>query len=151
MGFQDVNTFRTSGNVVFDTGHRSRMKLIPQIEASLTRRLGFEVSIFLRTEKEMRAIAEHQPFPAKLVKASEGKLQVALLSAKPTQRLREKVMALGSDDDKLAFGDRELYWLPSGGTRDSALDYREIEKLLGPTTGRTKRTLDEMVRKHFDH
>jgi uncharacterized protein (DUF1697 family) len=120
-----------------------------RIETALTRTLGFEVSVFLRTEKEMRAIAKHRPFSRKLVNSSDGKLQVALLSVKPAQRLRKEVLALAGDDDRLAFGVRELYWLPSGGTRDSALDYREIEELLGPTTRRTKETLDKMVEKYF--
>jgi uncharacterized protein (DUF1697 family) len=147
LGFEEVSTFRTSGNVVFRSGRRSGINR--QIEAALAEKLGFDVSVFLRTEKEMRSIAEQQPFPPKLVKASDGKLQVGLLSAKPAKRLREKVLALGRDEDRLAFGDRELYWLPSGGTRDSALDYTEIEKLLGPTTRRTKGTLDQMVEKYF--
>ena len=36
--------------------------------------------MFLRTAKQVRAIAAHQPFPAKTVERSEGKLQVALLA-----------------------------------------------------------------------
>jgi uncharacterized protein (DUF1697 family) len=151
MGFQDVSTFRTSGNVVFHTGQQARSKLTSKIETYLTDALGFEVSVFLRTDSEMGTITKRKPFSPKLVKASAGKMQVALLSAKPAQRPRKQVLALATDEDRLAFGDRELYWLPSGGTRDAALDYREIEKLLGPTTRRTKGTLDDMVQKYFSH
>lgn len=59
------------------------------------------------------------------------------------------MLDLAGDDDRLAFGPRELFWLPSGGTRDSALDMKTIEKLLGPTTMRTKGTVEQLVAKHF--
>jgi hypothetical protein len=59
------------------------------------------------------------------------------------------VLAAASDEDRLAFGTRELYWLPSGGIRDSALNFKAIEQRLGPTTTRTKGTLDELARKFF--
>jgi uncharacterized protein (DUF1697 family) len=149
MGFRDVSTFRTSGNVIFDADREPRAKMVRRIEEALGRSLGFDVAIFLRTASEIRAIADHEPFPPKLVTRSKGKLQVAILSAKPATGLRKKVVALATDEDRLAFGDRELYWLPSGGTRDSALNLREIEKLLGPTTMRTKGTLEQMAAKYF--
>jgi len=148
MGFRDVDTFRTSGNVAFDAGRESRAKLKGQIEKDLAKELGYEVSVFLRTASEVRAIAELRPF-ARVLNASKGKLQVALLPARPGTRARKEVIALATDADRLAFGDRELYWLPSGGTLESALDLKAIEKLVGPTTRRTKDTLDLMAAKLF--
>ena len=46
-------------------------------------------------------------------------------------------------------GPRELYWLPSGGIRDSRLDFAAIEQRIGPTTTRTKGTIGELARKFF--
>jgi uncharacterized protein (DUF1697 family) len=149
MGFRDVRTFRTSGNVIFDAGTESRVKTADRIERSLAESLGYEVAVFLRTAREIKAIADHQPFPADLVKASEGKLQVAMLTKKPPVRLRKEVLSLSTDEDRLVFGARELYWLPSGGIRDSALNFRKIEDLLGSTTLRTKGTLEEIAAKFF--
>jgi uncharacterized protein (DUF1697 family) len=149
LGFRDVSTFRTSGNVVFDADRESAAKMARRIEQRLEKSLGFDVAVFLRTASEMGAIARHQPFPARVVAGSKGKLQVALLSRKPAAQLRKKVLALGSDEDRLAFGDRELYWLPSGGTRDAGLDMNQIVDVLGTTTMRTKGTLDLMAAKYF--
>jgi uncharacterized protein (DUF1697 family) len=146
LGFEDVQTFRTSGNVVFEAG---RKPASGQIERRLAALLGGEVPIFLRTEKEIRAMATHQPFPRTQVDASEGKLQVVLLSKKPPAKARKDVLALATDEDHLVFGDRELYWLPSGGIRDSPLNFRLLEKLLGPTTTRTMGTIDQLVAKYF--
>lgn len=149
MGFQNVATFRTSGNVVFDAGRESEPKLSDRIETGLAESLGFEVTVFLRSAGQIRAIAAHAPFDRQLVADSEGKLQVILLSEKPASATRRQVLGLATDDDLLAFGDRELYWLPSGGTRDSALSSKSIERLLGSTTTRTKRTIDELAAKHL--
>ena len=149
MGFSDVDTFRTSGNVVFSAGSEPRAKMATRIEHGLDESLGYEVSIFLRNANEVRALAAHQPFARKLVEASYGKLQVSMLNWRPTAQARRDVLALAEDDDRLAFGARELYWLPSGGTRDSPLDLKAIDKLLGPTTMRTKGTIDQLAAKFF--
>ena len=111
--------------------------------------LGYEVAIFIRTASRMREMAGHEPFPPALVAGSKGKLQVMLLSAKPDARARSEVLAASTDQDRLAFGDRELYWLPSGGTRDSAFDAKAVEKLLGPITMRTKGTIEQLAAKYF--
>jgi uncharacterized protein (DUF1697 family) len=149
VGLEDVATFRASGNVVFGADREAAAKLTKRIEAALADELGFEVTVFLRTAAEMRGLAEHEPFAPKLVKPSKGKLQVALLARKPAAGVRKKALALATHEDRLAFGDRELYWLPSGGTRDAAIDLRTIERLVGPWTMRTKGTIEELATKYF--
>jgi uncharacterized protein (DUF1697 family) len=148
-GFGGVETFRTSGNVVFDAGRQSLGELTATIEDCLASSLGYDVSVFLRTAQEVRAIADHQPFPAKLVETSKGKLQVSMLGARPSAAARKRALALATDDDRLAFGDREVYWLPSGGIRDSALNAKAIEELLGRSTMRTKGTVELLSAKYF--
>jgi uncharacterized protein (DUF1697 family) len=147
LGFREVSPFRTSGNVVFEADREPRAKLAARIEEGLEEELGFDVAVFLRTAGEIGAIAGHEPFPSKQTAASKGKLQVVLLAAKPAAKTRKEVLGLAMEEDRLAFGDRELYWLPSGGTRDSGLDLKRIEKLLGATTMRTKGTLEQIAAK----
>jgi uncharacterized protein (DUF1697 family) len=149
MGFEDVATFRTSGNVVFDAGRESAAKLADRIEKGLAEGLGFDVTILLRSGSEVRAIADHQPFPSEAVEASKGKLQVVMLQQKPGKEQRKDVEALATDDDSLAFRDRELYWLPKGGIRDAALNRGAMEKVFGPTTTRTKGTVELIAEKFF--
>jgi uncharacterized protein (DUF1697 family) len=151
LGLGDVATFRTSGNVVFDAGPgaASPADLTRRIERGLADSLGYEVAVFLRTASEIRAIADHQPFDPAALEASDGKLQVMLLSAKPAAATRKKALALATAEDSLAFGELELYWLPSGGIMDSALDLDAIAGLLGSTTTRTKGTVDGLAAKYF--
>jgi uncharacterized protein (DUF1697 family) len=152
LGFRDVSSFRASGNVIFATpaDPEPPTEMTARIEAGLEASLGYEVPVFLRTASEVRAIAASQPFPQPLIVASQGKLQVAMLSAQPSPQARQEVLALASDEDRLAFGDRELYWLPSGGILDSVLDFNKgVAKLLGPVTTRTKNTVEQVAAKYF--
>ena len=146
LGLDDVASFRTSGNLVFEAPR----EMTAQIATALESALGYHVGVFLRTARELEEIAAHQPFKPAEVEALNGKLQVSMLSAKPSAAKRKQVLALATDDDLLAFGKRELYWLPSGGTLESALDRKAIDKLLGPTTMRTKGTVEQLTAKFFD-
>src|SRR5689334_4851680 len=107
MGFEDVGSFRASGNVVFGGASGSEAKLKARVEAGLEKATGMEIVVFLRSAKELLAIADHQPFDAKLVDKSKGKLQVSILPRKPTAAAQKKVLALATDDDPLAFHGRE--------------------------------------------
>ena len=152
LGCEEVRTFRASGNMIFAAAadaEEPEAELGARIEAGLATALGYEVPVFLRDAHEMRTIAAHRPFAEPVVAASKGKLQVMMLTARPAARARKEVLALADDDDQLAFGERELHWLPSGGILDSALDFKAIGRLLGPTTTRTKGTIDQLVAKYF--
>ncbi len=149
MGFGEVAVFRASGNVVFDAGGEGAAAIAPRIEEALDETLGYAVPVFLRSATEVRAAAAHEPFDPEIVAASKGKLQVALLSERPTNSVRADVLGLATGADRLAFGERELFWLPSGGTLESELDQKTIEGLLGPSTMRTKGTIERIAAKHF--
>jgi len=150
LGLEEVSTFRTSGNVAFQAGSEtSRGELGPQIAAQLEQALGYPIEVFLRSADEVRKIAAHGPFDDTLVAASQGKVQVTLLRTKPGATVRRNVLTLTGDDDHLAFAGRELYWLPSAGTQQSALDWKQIGRALGPTTMRTQGTVELMAAKYF--
>jgi uncharacterized protein (DUF1697 family) len=149
MGFSEVKTFRASGNVAFTADPRPPEEMTLVIEDALAQSLGYAVPTFLRAAEEMREIAAMRPFDAEIIEASKGKLQVSILASEPTAQVRAEVLALSDERDRLAFGERELYWLPSGGTVETALDLASIERTLGQTTRRTKGTIEQMATKHF--
>jgi uncharacterized protein (DUF1697 family) len=144
-GAEEVATFRTSGNVVFE----SPRDMTRALEKHLEKALGHDMVIFLRSAKELDEIAAAAPFPAKDVQRSKGKLQVVLFEKRPTVAVRKKALALGTDHDRLAFGNRELFWLPSGGYMEAELDRKTLDELLGPSTVRTKGTVDQLHSKYF--
>jgi uncharacterized protein (DUF1697 family) len=150
VGFEDVATFRASGNVIFSAdGDDREDHLAARVEKAMRGSLGYEVPVFLRSESEVQAIAAYEPFPAEIVQASGGKLQVLVLSAEPQPRARKEALALATDDDRLDVRGRELYWLPSGGMMESALDLNAIGATLGLGTMRTKGTIGQIATKYF--
>lgn len=109
LGFEEVATFRASGNVIFAAARKkSEGALTKEVEAGLGEALGYEVPVYLRSCEEVAAIAAEEPFEAKAVAASKGKLQVLLLAKKPTAAARRKVLALATEEDSLALSAREL-------------------------------------------
>jgi uncharacterized protein (DUF1697 family) len=149
MGFVEVSPFRASGNVAFTAGSESPSGISARIEDELAASLGYQVATFLRSASEVRAIAGSEPFPALEIEAAGGKLQVSLLSEEPSAQARTDVLAMASDSDRLAFRGRELYWLPSGGILESALDLKVLDTVLGKSTRRTKATIEQIAARHF--
>ena len=150
LGFEDVATFRASGNVIFSVGRSGEAALVEKIEKGLGEALGYEVTTFLRSIAEVAAIAAQEPFKPKQVERSKGKLQVLLLAKAPAASARRKVLALASDEDLLELEARELFWLPSAGTLESDLDLKAIDATLGKGTMRTKGTIDQIAAKHCE-
>ena len=144
-GAEEVATFRTSGNVVFEAPR----DMTSELERHLEKALGHDMAIFLRSAKQLKAMAGHEPFPARELEASKGKLQVLLLRQKPSAAKQRETLALATDEDRLAFGTRELYWLPSGGTMESTLDQKALGELLGQATQRTQGTIEQLHAKFF--
>ena len=149
IGFNGVATFRASGNVVFAAEAQSPRELEERIEQGLAAALGYQVPTFIRAARELQAMAAQQPFAPEQLAASTGKLQVALLSEPASTSAQEAVVASAGESDRLAFGERELYWLPSGGILDSTLDMTAIGRLLGVMTMRTMGTIQQLTGKHF--
>jgi uncharacterized protein (DUF1697 family) len=147
--FDDVATFRASGNVVFTAAQGSETALQKRIEDELEQALGYAVPTFLRDRRELRAIAARTPFSEAALKASKGKLQVAMLAVKPSRTARAAVLKLAGEEDLLDVGARELYWLPSAGVLDSPLDMKAIDKLIGPMTMRTIGTVEAIAGRYF--
>jgi uncharacterized protein (DUF1697 family) len=149
LGLRGACTFRASGNVVFEAAEEPPGELGVVIEGALRQALGYQVDAFLRSAEQITAIAAMRPFSRAQLDRSLGKLQVAMLAAEPDAEARARMLALGGDRDRLAFGELELYWLPSGPMLDSSLDMKLIESTLGRSTFRTKGTVEQLAKKHF--
>jgi uncharacterized protein (DUF1697 family) len=149
LGAEDVATFRASGNVAFSLSSPAGPKLVAAIERALEQALGFPVPTFLRSASAVAEIAAAEPFAANVLAASRGKLQVCLLGEEPDAEARNVVRGLAGGRDAIEFAGRELYGLPAGGVRDSALDMATLGRALGPMTVRTKATIEQFVARCF--
>jgi uncharacterized protein (DUF1697 family) len=149
MGMEDVATFRASGNVVLvDPAGESEAKLQARLEKELDERLGYEVAVYLRSAKEVAAIAAREPFPVKAIEASKGKPQVVLLGKKPTAKAKKALEAITPDGDLMVIEGRELHWLPSVGLSETDLDTKALDAALGKGTTRTAGTIGQIAAKY---
>jgi uncharacterized protein (DUF1697 family) len=140
MGFGEPTSFRASGNVVFLSPRRPSEA---RIEQQLGKELGYEVVTFLRGPREMAELASAQPFEA------GAKFHMMFLKKLPSAAVQKQVLALGTEDDKLAFGPRELFWRPRGRMLESELDLKAVGKLIGVNTVRTNGTVAQMAAKYL--
>lgn len=145
LGFEDISTFRASGNVLFDAG--SAKPTAEPIEKALAEALGYDVPTFLRSAKQLHAIAGREPFAETQIRASRGKLQVLFLAKKPGKRATGDALSQASGNDLLEIEGRELFWLPSSGTQESELDWKTIGAALGVSTTRTMGTVKQLAAK----
>jgi uncharacterized protein (DUF1697 family) len=140
MGFENAASFRASGNVVFDAPRKPGEA---RLEEGLEQALGYEVAVFLRVPAEMAALAAVQPFEP------GAKFHVMFLKKLPGKATQDEVLSLSTEDDKLAFGERELFWRPRGRMLESELDLKLVGKLIGLNTMRTNGTVAQIAAKYL--
>ena len=147
LGFDRVETFIASGNVVFDSDAKDQAKLERTIERALEADLGYPVETFVRSMAEMAEIAGRDPFDHG--SASDNRsVYVAFLGRKPTQEAVERLDTLATEDDAFAVIDREVYWARRGGIGTSKFSGGLLEKTLGmPATLRGLPTLKKILAK----
>ena len=148
-GFTAVEAYQAAGNLVLSAKGRDDAAVRTRLERGLLAALGYAVPTFVRDEGELREIVGRTPFAAAALARSGGKPQVALLQEAPTKQARAGVLALAGDDDALVLVEREIHWLSKHGVGRSELDWKRIEKLVGPATVRTAGTLERMLAKYF--
>lgn len=61
MGFQNVRTVISSGNVVFDSSSKSASSLEKKIEAALPKLLHFSSTTIVRSKKEIETLSKKNP------------------------------------------------------------------------------------------
>jgi uncharacterized protein (DUF1697 family) len=83
----NVTTILASGNVVFESNVRDVLPLARTIERTLKGRLGYDVSVVLRTADQLKAVVRSKPFEGVTV-TQRTKFLVTLLSERPHRSFR---------------------------------------------------------------
>jgi len=149
IGFSRVETYLASGNVVFETSSKNVRALEKGIEKRLREELGYEVPAFIRTEAEIKNIANYEPFRQSDLKAAVA-LNIAFLSDTVDQESKQKVIALRTPIDHFQVHGREIYWLCRRKQSESTFTNVVLEKSLGrPSTLRGAKTVKEIAAKYF--
>jgi uncharacterized protein (DUF1697 family) len=102
LGFEGVETYIASGNVVFDSP-RTALEVQTDLEHALEDYAGKRVGVLIRTATEMRAVLEGNPFPD----APGNRTVAVFLPTAPGANALAKVS--GQEDEQIALGTREIY------------------------------------------
>lgn len=62
LGFQNVSTYKQSGNVIFEANSLDPKEIKAKIEEKLRSSLGFEVAVIIRTIPQLNFIIDLDPF-----------------------------------------------------------------------------------------
>lgn len=113
-GFEDARTFINSGNLLF-TSHLAERTVKQRLEAKLAGHFGKAVPAFVRTAREMAAVAAKNPFPDDKPNA----VMAYFIDEKPTRAMIDE--ARDVKEERLALGPRVIYISYGGGIADSKL------------------------------
>ncbi|MEO8232317.1 MAG: DUF1697 domain-containing protein [Ignavibacteriota bacterium] len=148
LGFEKVETFIASGNVIFETKSKKVDLIKKKIEKELEKYLRYKVATFIRTTNELKEIAEYKPFKASELKNENNSLYIAFLDSQPSKENQTKVKALQDDANEFHFYKNEMYWLCRKNFSDSGITGKKIEKALAmETTVRNSTTIKKMAAK----
>lgn len=150
LGFQNVETYVQSGNIVFQTRSEDPLALSKSIGEAILESFGFDVPVIMRTSKEMRSVIANNPF-LKEKKIDSSKLHVTFLSESPQKGSLKKLGAIAMSPDQYYSASHEIYLYCPAGYGRTKLSNNAIEKALSVSATtrnwRTTNTLFEMVSK----
>ena len=127
-GFDDVQTYVQSGNLVLST-ELGPDDLERECERLIAERFGFDIDVVTRSRDELAEVVERNPFAD--VATDPKRYQVSFLSEELDARRVDALAAAAAESERFASLGRELYaWHPEGVARS-----RLWAKLAGPGLG----------------
>jgi uncharacterized protein (DUF1697 family) len=143
LGFDQVASYANSGNLLFSaTGNASDHE--GAIRPALEDEFGFELTTFVRTARQVKALASAKPFGV----IAPGHTHFALL---PLTRLtvaeQKAVEALSNDHDEVVVRGRDVHWLIRSRSPETTLGPRQWKRALpdNPTTARNTTMLQRLI------
>jgi uncharacterized protein (DUF1697 family) len=147
IGFQNVETYIQSGNVIFSSKEKSVKKLESNISSGIKSKYGFDVRVFVIRPDEIEYVLRDNPFIKK--KKAIEKLYVTFLTDKPNS---ENIKMLGTKDfspEEYIIDGKFIYLFYPNGAGKAKLNNNLLEsKLRLPATTRnwnTIKALSELV------
>ncbi|MGE5575352.1 MAG: DUF1697 domain-containing protein [Ignavibacteria bacterium] len=147
LGFQNVSTYKQSGNVIFETETANLQDVTAIIEEKLRNTLGYEVAVLVRTIPQLKSIIDLDPFKKQDTKGSS--FLVTFLTFEPSSfPLQLPLMIPKSSAQVISTKGTEVFSVTHGGG-EGALPNPFLEsKLKVKATTRNLNTIKEIVEKY---
>jgi len=142
MGFNKVQTYINSGNVLFVSEHGA-VQVRQLLEAEINQAFGISVTVVLRSAEELELLIKNCPYDAASLVKGES-IQVTLLTEAASAETLALV-AVGKDDkDEFAVNGEEIYFLFRQSILDSKLA-KNMTKLGKTATSRNMNTINKLA------
>jgi uncharacterized protein (DUF1697 family) len=140
LGWEDVETYIQSGNVVFSASGKPEA-LEERLEKAIETRFRLDVPVIVRTSAEWADHVKANPFP-EVARDAPNRLQLLVSKRAPNADAADRLMAKAQDGESVkAAGGALWFHFPEGVAR-SKLTPSLIDKACGsPSTGRNWRTV----------
>jgi uncharacterized protein (DUF1697 family) len=145
LGYADVTSYANSGNLIFTATGKS-VDHEQAIRDRLENDFGFELTTFVRTARQVTALANADPFG----EVAANHTHFALLTlARLTAKERKAVEAMSNDRDEVVVLGRDVHWLIRARSPETTLGPKKwLDALPGnPTTARNMKLIRRLVAK----
>jgi uncharacterized protein (DUF1697 family) len=146
LGFQDVQTYLQSGNVIFRANENETGILEQRITEQVRKEFYFEVPVIVLTTTRLKEIIDINPFISNL-ELNPSFLHVTFLSKPSADYDPGMILAKRSAGEEIAFtGDAVYLYCPNGYGRTKLHNQFLETRLKVPTTTRNWRTTNELLK-----
>lgn len=145
LGYDEVASFVNSGNLIFSASGRAPA-LEKAIRAALEDEFGMELTTFVRTAAQVRALATDKPFGA----IAQGHTHFVLLPlGELTATQQSAVESLSNEQDEVVVVGRDVHWLIRARSIETSLGPKQWRDALEgmPTTARNTTMVERLVAK----
>lgn len=141
MGYQKIQTYIQSGNVVFQTKKTQTDKIAEEISAKILERQGFNPKILLLGIDKFQDAIDNCPY-----KTDEGKtLHFYFMETLPENPNLEKLNTIKSETEQYKIKSKVFYLYAPDGIGRSKMAAK-VEHILGvPTTARNWNTVSKLI------
>jgi uncharacterized protein (DUF1697 family) len=145
LGCDEVESFLNSGNLVFSAAGGAGA-FEKAIRSALEDEFGIELTTFVRTAAQVRALAADKPFGS----IAQGHTHFVLL---PLQKLtaaqQRAVESLSNEQDEVVVSGRDVHWLIRARSIETSLGPKQWRDALDamPTTARNTTMVERLVAK----
>jgi uncharacterized protein (DUF1697 family) len=142
-GFEDVQTYLQSGNVVL-AGKGRPNEVARECERRIASRFKLEIAVVVRTRSELAKVVARNPL-AKVVDDPK-RYQVTFLAAKLPRATEREVAAAAAPPEQVVVSGREIYaWHPDGVRRSKLAALLARRDLGVPATARNWSTVTKLL------
>jgi uncharacterized protein (DUF1697 family) len=142
-GFEDVQTYLQSGNVVVSSG-KSAAAVAREVERLIAERFGLDIAVVTRSRAELAKVVERNPLGK--VARNPKRYQVSFLAKKPPADLVRKLEAAAVESERVVAIGREIYaWHPEGIARSKLWSLLAGQKLGVTATARNWTTVTKLL------